>query len=85
MAKIRVARKSGIYAALLVFSFIFLVIGVFFISYNLKKNYLPDPTKPGRASAARTPTRGSGGDVENRSDDKADDAGDAGKPENATK
>ncbi len=82
MPKIRVARKSGIYAALLVFSFIFLVIGVFFISYNLKKNYLPDPTKRGRPSATRTRTRGSS-DVENRSD-KADDAGDSGRPEKAT-
>jgi len=82
MAKIRVARKSGIYAAMLVFSFIFLVIGVFFISYNLKTNYLPDPTKPGRPTAARTRTRGTG-DVEEQTD-KADDAGDSGKPGKAT-
>ncbi len=80
MAKIRVARKSGIYAALTVFTFIFLVIGIFFISYNLKMNYLPDPTKPARARAARTP---GSGEVEDTSD-KADDAGDAGKADDAT-
>ena len=83
MAKIRVARKSGIYAALTVFTFIFLVIGIFFISYNLKTNYLPDPTKPRRARAARTPKRDSG-DAEEKAG-KTDDAGDSGKADDATK
>ena len=40
MAKIRVARKSDVYSALLVVAFLFLAIGVFLVSYNLKTNYL---------------------------------------------
>ena len=51
MAKIRIARKSDIYAALLVFSALFTAVGIFFIGYHLKKDYLDAPP----AAAAVTP------------------------------
>lgn len=51
MAKIRIAQKSDIYSVMLVFSAIFMAIGIFFSAYKLKTEYL----KPVSAAAPRVP------------------------------